>query len=72
MLQMYTYNENLIDNKKKLYLVYDSLFTNIFDILEDYKKENKLMLYSIDEEYEKNEMKKFLNDLLMMIEKSFE
>ena len=69
---MYTYNENLIDNKKKLYLVYDSLFTNIFDILEDYKKENKLMLYSIDEEYEKNEMKKFLNDLLMMIEKSFE
>lgn len=72
MLQTYTYNENLIDNKKKLYLVYDSLFTNIFDILEDYKKENKLMLYSIDEEYEKNEMKKFLNDLLMMIEKSFE
>lgn len=40
--------ENKKENKLKLYLVFDALFTNIFDLLEDLRKENKIMQYSID------------------------
>lgn len=46
----FIYKRNIF-NKDKLYITFDSVLLNCFDLLEDFKKENFMSLYTIDEEH---------------------
>lgn len=59
-------------NKKRLYLVYDTIITNIFDVIEDYKKKERLMEFAIDEMEGKTKLQIYLREMLDGMERSLE
>lgn len=56
--------EKHLENKKKLYLIFDSLLLNAFDLLEDFKKESIRDQLSFEEEEEKMKIKNYINKTL--------
>jgi len=73
MVQTYVHKDKQLENKKKLYLLYDSLLLNLFDLREDLRKrpaEESLYIKDIDDEM--NAIYDDINHVLLMLEDSLE
>ena len=62
-----------VDNKKLLYILYDSMMLSVFDLLEDiHKASNNQLLVNSDAEQEELLLRGNVKKLVMLIEASFE
>jgi hypothetical protein len=62
-----------LDNKKRLYVLYDSMMLSVFDLLEDiHKSSNNQILVNSDAEQEELILRDNVKKLVMLIEASFE
>ena len=73
LLKTFMQKEKRLDNKKKLYLLYDSLILNLYDMLEDQKKLT-FVLYNTntDVKEEKVKLLQHMEDIIKMLQNSLE
>ncbi len=73
LIQQYLQKDKEIENKKKLYVLYDAILLNLFDLLEDQRK-MQFSEYNIESDLqaEKGYLYQQINDVVLMIEDSLE